>query len=148
MYRFPTFCLYSLWTIIYFDIGNLCSSAILLASWVSREGFKTYHHIFNVFLTLNGSNCKEYFTENLFKRKKNCARFYWNYPSSVRKGNVYVLCLKRISENNGAENGRNTHAKQMKSLEFFRSDDRKAIAILYELMHFMHQSKTLFFAWN
>lgn len=59
-----------------------------------------------------------------------------------------MLCLKRISENNGAENRRNTHAKQMKSLESFRSDDRKAIAILYELMHFMHQSKTLFFAWN
>lgn len=59
-----------------------------------------------------------------------------------------MLCLKRISENNGAENRRNTHAKQMKSLESFRSDVRKAIAILYELMHFMHQSKILLFAWN
>lgn len=80
--------------------------------------------------------------------KKTCATFYWNCPSSVRKGNVYVLCLKHISENNGFENGRNTHGKQTKSLESFRSDDRKAIAILFELMHFMHQSKTLFFAWN
>lgn len=43
--------------------------------------------------------------------KKICVRFYWNCFSNVRKGNVYVLCLKYIFENNGFENGCNIYGK-------------------------------------